>query len=500
MNERTIPGVREAIIGLDIGTTNVKAAIFDLTGHELAFAESACSLSSPQPGWFEQDPDEVWSAVLLVLRTIIADAGADVRPISMAIASQSGSLVPADMHGQPVYPCITWMDGRSESLAANWVKDGLQERVRAISGWNIHPGLPLATISWLREYNPAVFASAKRWLCMNDYIAYRLTGQFAMNPSNGGVTQLMQADRPQWSVELCAMAGARPEQFSPVAEGGCAIGRLLREVSMSTGLPADLQVISGGHDQSCTAVALAVWQPGQVLLACGTSWVVTGVVSQPNVSTLPSALDLNYHAIPNRWTVSQSLGGLGASLEWLVRLCWCDQPTRQERYLAVESELKKTQPGSDGLLFIPMSGGHLAPAGMQRGGFANMHLGHTRAHMARAIQESAAFELRLALESIGQNQMQIDTLSMVGGATRSSVWPGIIADVTGLPLRVIPSAHLPAVGAAILASVGCGVYADPCEAQQNFVQPANGYAPVAANRSIYEERLRSYRKYWDLLS
>jgi xylulokinase len=392
------------------------------------------------------------------------------------------------------------MDGRSDSMVVHWANNGFLDRVRAISGWNIHPGLPLATIAWLRDNNPAVFNATRRWLCMNDYIAYRLTGQFAMNPSNGGVTQLMRADRLEWSEELCSMAGARPEQFSPIVESGQTIGILLRDVCNATGLPYDLKVISGGHDQSCTAVALAVWQPGQVLLACGTSWVVTGVAGEPHLSALPQAFDLNYHAMANCWTVSQSLGGLGASLEWLVRLCWREQPSRRDSYLALDNELMQTMPGSDGLFFMPMSGGHVSPAGMQYGGYVKMHPGHMRCHMARAILESSAYELKLALDAIDSGQLRVDSLSMAGGATRSSVWPGIIADVTGLPLRVTSSAHLPAVGAAIIASVGCGVYGELREAQTHFIQPSKEFAPEVSKRAIYDEYLKSYCRYIQLLS
>ena len=375
-----------------------------------------------------------------------------------------------------------------------WVAAGAQERVRAISGWHIHPGLPLATIAWLREHNPAVFGAARRWLCMNDYIVLKLTGQFAANPSNGGVTQLMQAATPAWSPELCAMVGARPEQFSPIFEGGSVIGPITPETSEATGLPAGLPVISGGHDQSCTALALGVMQPGQVLLACGTSWVITGVVTQPDVVAVPDALDLNYHALPGRWTISQSLGGLGASLEWLVNQCWGELPDRMGRYRSLDAELGQTRAGSDGLLFIPMSGGHVAPAGMQRGGFVNLHLGHGRAHMARAVLESAAFELRLALDTIGQGGLRTDALWMFGGATRSSIWPRIVADVVGLPLRITPSAHLPAVGAAILASLGVKAFSNAVDAQRCFTQPALAFNPDPASQAIYAERFNAYRR------
>ncbi|MCL4505923.1 MAG: FGGY family carbohydrate kinase [Chloroflexi bacterium] len=493
-------GVQDAIIGLDIGTTNAKAAIFNLAGVELASSEAFYGLSAPQPGWAEQNPADVWHAVTRVLRAAIQAAGESLHTIALAVASQSGSLVPADRDGVPIYPSITWMDGRTESLVQEWMAEDFQSRVRAISGWNIHPGLPLATIAWLRRNNPALHAAVGRWLCMNDYIVHQLTGQFITNPSNAGVTQLMDAASATWSAELCEMAGAHPAQFSAIQPSGTSIGLVVSEVCRETGLSPDTLVINGGHDQSCTAMALGVLEPGQVLLASGTSWVVTGVVGGAIVSDIPAELDLNFHVVPNRWTISQSLGGLGASLEWLVRECWQETGDRDNRFAAMDTELASTSPGCSGLIFAPVAGGHAAPAGMQRGGFVNLQLGHTRAHMARAVLEGAAYELRLALERMQTDAMRIDSLWMVGGATRSTYWPAIVADITGYPLRVTQSSQLPAVGAAILAGAGAGVYATVNEAQQRIRQPEQSYLPDRSNRRCYNNHYAEYCRMVHLLA
>ncbi|HEY3340778.1 MAG TPA: FGGY family carbohydrate kinase, partial [Anaerolineae bacterium] len=346
--------MQAAIIGIDVGTTNAKAVLFDLEGAELASAECMYGLSAPHPGWAEQDSEEVWRAVIQILHDLSEIQSA--RPVARAVSSQSGTLIPANANGEPVHAAITWLDGRSEEIVRQWTAQGVAARIRQITGWNPHPGLPLGTLAWLSRYDPALVHLTERWLCMNDFIVQRLSGQFLTNPSNAGVTQLVDASTGTWSAELCALAGVQPSQFSPIVQSGTLVGALTPAVASETGLPSGIPILNGGHDQSSTSLALGVMNAGNALLACGTSWVITSVVDEGSTAQLPAALDLNAHVIPFRRTASQSLGGLGAALEWQVNQCWAELPTRYERYRAQDQALGATRPGSDGLLFVPMSG------------------------------------------------------------------------------------------------------------------------------------------------
>ncbi len=346
--------MEDAILGLDIGTTSTKAVLFAVDGAELATAERTYPLHTPQAGWVEQDPEELWQALIHVLRTIGSEAGQQWRILALALAAQSGSLLPANQDGMPVYPIITWLDGRTEALVKRWRAAGVQEQVRPISGWHLYPGLCLPTIAWLRQHRPDVFAAAGRYFSVNDYLVHRLTGRFCTNPSNGGGMQLEDVATGAWSPELCALAGIEPDRLSPIQPAGAIVGSITPEVCRLTGLPSETVVVNGGHDQGCTALGLGVTSPGKILLGCGTAWVITGVVEAPDVSALPDSLDMNFLPTPQqasrRWTVSQSLGGLGASLEWLLRQWWQGadagssgqallETARKEAYAALDSEL-----------------------------------------------------------------------------------------------------------------------------------------------------------------
>jgi xylulokinase len=507
----------DTILGLDIGTTSTKAVLFDLTGVELAVAEQGYPLHTPQLGWAEQDPEELWQALVSVIRTITAQAGDRWRIVALALAAQSGSLLPARGDGTPLSPVITWMDGRTEALVQEWRASGIEEQIRPINGWHLYPGLCLPTIAWIRQHQSDLFAAGGHYFSVNDYLVHRLTGRFCTNPSNAGGMQLVDVSTGEWSPELCTLAGIQPDHLSPIQPSGAVVGPVTAEVSRVTGLDPETVVVNGGHDQGSTALGLGITSPGKVLLACGTAWVITGVVKAPDLRALPDSLDMNFLPLPRqgalsaqgqapeRWTTSQSLGGLGASLEWLIRQWWLGDnegstgeaasgTARKAAYSSLDRELEATRPGGDGLLFLPLTGGHVAPAGEQRGALLGLRLDHRRADVARAVMEGAAYELRWALKEIERAGMPVEQMWMMGGAAKSPLWPSILADVTGVPLALPQYEHWPAVGAAILAGIGAGVYATLAEAQARFVRPVRQVEPDQERMQTYDEGFAAYQQ------
>jgi len=491
--------MKTALLGLDVGTTSTKAVLFDLNGTELIrMTSSPYRVHSPYPGWVEQDPEELWGAVTSCLRDVMGRVRGQVRVAALCMAVQSGSLLPATELGEPVYPLITWMDGRSESLVQTWREDKkLRSLVKRVSGWSLYPGLCLPTIAWIRHHNPATFEAARRYFSLNDFLVHRLTGEFITNPSNGGGMQLVELHTAQWSDDLCALAGIKPGQLSTIQPSGSLIGEVRPDVCRSTGLTAGTVLVNGGHDQGCTALGLGVTDPGKLTLACGTAWVLTGVVNALDIERVPASLDLNFHTIPHRWTISQSLGGLGASLEWWVNQAWKgagEKVSRQDLFESLNQELIRTKPGS-GLYFIPLTGGHDDPATTRTGGFTGLRLIHNRADMARAIMESAAFELRWTLESVREAGLPVDHLWMVGGAASSHLWTKILADITGIPIYLPSYDNWPALGAALLAGMGIGRFADYQDGLSRFQKPAQEVKPDPEMAVIVDEGFDSYKAY-----
>ena len=488
----------KALLGLDIGTTSTKALLFDTSGAEISRASSpAYHNNIPQPGWVEQDPEEIWQAVVTAIRGAIKNAPLDTEILAICIAAQSGSLIPADRYGNPIYPLITWMDGRTENIIREWRETGVEAQVKAISGWSLRTGLCLPTIAWLRQNNPKIFAEAEHFFSVNDFIAHRLTGKFVTNPSNAGGMQLLNLHTGKWDKILCSLAGIAPTALSRIQLAGTPIGEISPEASSTTGLSEQTLLINGGHDQGIAALGLSINDPGKYLLACGTAWVISGVSTSVENNTVPPELDWNFHPLDGRWVISQSLGGLGASLEWWLNQAWqgvAGEASRSEMFKSLDAELTEASPNS-GLFFLPLTGGHDNPATTQSGRFIGLQLNHHRADMARAILESAAYELRWALEIIQKAGLPIEKLWMIGGAAESPHWASILATVTGIPIALPQYDNWPALGAAILAGVGAGLFENVEEGLINFKKPAQEIVPIEALRVHYDDLFEEYKSH-----
>lgn len=495
--------MKTCLIGLDVGTTSTKAVIFNHHGEELARTVSPpYRIYTPHPGWVEQDPEELWQAVLNVLKDLISKAGDEVQVKALSIAAQSGSLLPADISGNPVYPLITWMDGRTHDLVMEWRESEIQSQVRSISGWSLYPGLCLPTIAWLRLYDEQTFAAARHYFSVNDFILHRLTGEFISNPSNGGGMQLVDIHTAQWSEPLCKLAGITTNQLSTIKPSGAIIAEILPKIATATGLSKDTILVNGGHDQGCTALGLGIIDPGKLLLACGTAWVFTGVQDCVEMDYIPATLDINFHTVSERWAVSQSLGGLGASLEWWLNQAWLSpvaKHSRGQRFDELNAEIARTR-SMAGLFFIPLTGGHDDPATTRTGGFVGLQLAHSRADMARAIMESAAFELRWALDAVTAVGMPVEALSMVGGGANSPYWPSILANVTAVPIHLPEYDNWPALGAAILAGLGASLYRNTSDALRFFQKPFRLVNPEPWAVSSYDVAFKDYKQIYSAVS
>jgi xylulokinase len=356
-------------------------------------------------------------------------------------------------------------------------------------------------IAWFRDNRPEAFAATERFLFVNDFVVQRLTGRLCMNPSDAGITQLLSLDTGDWDEHLLAFAGARRDQMSPVQPSGTPVGGLTAEASQATGLARDVLVVNGAHDQYCAAVGAGVTRPGQVLLSCGTAWVVLAV-PEDKESALDSGMSVSFHAVEDRWGALRSMGGVGTSLEWLLDNMWGGKEMAEGRdglYEAVNRSVGQSAPGADGLSFVPLTGGHGRTFARTGGGFLGLSLAHNRADMARAVMEGIAYELRWVIQEMRAAGLGVAELTMVGGAAESPVWPQIVADVTGVPVALPSSRQAAGRGAAILAGVGAGWFSD---AEAGFAALGGQEARLAPDpdlRSTYEAGFCAYQDRYDTI-
>ncbi|MXZ96009.1 MAG: hypothetical protein F4Y99_08805 [Acidimicrobiaceae bacterium] len=387
------------VLGLDAGTTSAKAVVVDRAGEILATGGSdPIAVSSTPDGGREQDPEEIWQALATAGRRAVRGLGPGVGVAALAVAAQSGSVIPVTVEGR-AERAITWMDTRFWSVPENW-SDGVAARVRAVSGWMPTPGVGLSTIVGLQAPGTrqpgADPAPVSRWASVDDYLVFRLTGQWATNPSNAAGMQLMDVTTRTWSDELCSLAGIDGGQLSPIRESGSTAGELAGEAAAALALDAAIPVVIGGHDQACAALGLGVVDPGHLFLSAGTAWVLTAVTDRTDVASLPPSLNLSPHVLGGVWTASENLGGLGAML--------AETP----------------------------------PARIQE------------------AFEKCGLKVRQALEEAGEFAAGGDELVMVGGGLRFSELVDVLANIIDRPVVTRPEAAWPALGAARLAAAALG--------------------------------------------
>lgn len=480
--------LKTLLIGVEVGTSAVKAVLYDLDGAEYFSTRRAYRLLTPQPGWAEQDAEELWTALLTVLRESATAAAAHGRVAALALAAQAGSVVPVDAAGAPLAPLITWLDTRAAAIIAAWTRTGAAARIRQLSGWRPHPGLALASIAWLAQQTPELARRTARFLDVHGFLLQKLTGRPITDYSEAAELLLFDHTTRAWSPELCALAGIRSTQLGEVAPAGADAGTLLPEVAHATGLPAGVRVVVGGQDQCCAALGMGVLAPGQLMLASGTAWVLTALTSNAHLNALLPAMDLNFHVVRGVHTVSQLLGGFGAVTEWWLKLLWPDAPARFDELAAA---LVTSPPGANDLIFLPLGGS--AQLGNGPGGFVGLRLDHTRADMVRAVCEGIVYEVRWALETLAAASLPAHGMWMSGGATHSPGWLTLLASATGISVHVAPDANWPARGAALLAGVGVGLFTDLATSAAYWRLPLTEIPPDPQTRDVYAARYTAYR-------
>jgi len=362
-----------------------------------------------------------------VIRGALIKVPDHVEIIGLAVASQSGSVVALDGSGRSVGPLITWMDRRSAAIVDSWLATGTGEMIRSISGWNPGTGLGLSTLAWIDGSTGDTTDVGTIWAGADTLVTAFLTDRVTTNPSNAAAMQLVDLSLGSWDPQLCDLAGVRPDQLPVLVESGEIIGPITPRAAAEWGLPAGLVVVAGGHDQTCAAFALEVVEPGRVLLGTGTAWVVTAVAESDTFDSIPARFNVSPHVLPGRITASEYLGGLGAEYESWV-LTTYGRTTSEDR--------NRTQ------LFA------LAESDITAGN------AHGRA--ALTIMERSAARVRDSLAHLNNSGTRPTGITLIGGATASSVWPGMIADVTGLPGTIPADNSWPAIGAARLAGLHLG--------------------------------------------
>ena len=483
--------MKDLLIGIDVGTSALKAVLLALDGRVLATAEQRYPLEHPMPGHAEQRAQDWWAALASAVRAITQSFDPS-RVCALGLSTQGGTLQPVDARGQALCPAISWMDTRAAAQQATFAASIGDAAMHATTGWAMCGGLNALQIMWLKQNRPDIFAGTARFLSVPGYLTLRLTGRAAVDASSAGIEQLLDIRTGRWSKPILDLLGIDESMLAEVVAAHECVGTLTAEAAEALGLPRDVKVAAGGHDQYCAALGAGAGARSDRLIATGTAWATIAVLDAPDAQC-PHGTSVSRHVVPGLWGALFTFDGGGSSLEWLRRMLQTAStgallPLEQVNALAAACPV-----GADGLTFYPFFNGADYPPGLSaaKAGFVGLAMNHGAGHMARAIMEGVACQAVLMMEAFGP--AEDGALILTGGASKSALWTGIIADIAGrvLTLPAIPEAGC--LGAAALAGAAAGVFATPTEGAARLAGTRRQVEP-GPDSSRYRELLANYRQ------
>ncbi|AWT54192.1 xylulokinase [Mycolicibacterium smegmatis] len=458
-------------IGIDIGTTNVKASVLDTaTSRVIAHAAAEHPLFHPRPGWAEQDPDNYWRAAVACIRQCLdSDSTIADRIVGVAFSGLVGVTLLVDRDGRPVHRAPIWMDGRSDPQCQE-IRDRVgEERINWNNGNRVAPWFIEPKALWLKQHAGEEFARGHKLLSPAGYCTMQLTGEFSMNYGDAGLCYPFDYQNNCWNTELAAEIGIPAELYPTLYASTEIVGKVTDKAARETGLAPGTIVVAGGTDISSAALGCGVTEAGQAYYSMGTGSNLGIMIPTPQ--RIEEFRILKWpHVLPNLTMFDAPMAFTGASLKWFRDMFADPEVVMAERcgqnvFDLVTMQAGRIEPGSDGLMYLPYLGNSLAPRWNTKatGTFFGVQPSTTRAHFVRALIEGVAFDLYSNLRIAEEAGAVVHQLVLNGGPTRSAMWNQITADVTNKPLIVPDIGEAAPLGDAILAATGAGLYNDPTD-------------------------------------
>lgn len=474
-------------IGMDLGTGSLKCVLFDVEGREVAQATGEYPLYQPENGWSEQEPEDWFAAAVGAVRSCMDASGVPAESVrGIGLSGQMMGAVTLDAAGQPLRRAILWNDARTTAAC---------DHVRAIVGDELfmrysctpaRPGLTAAKVQWIRDNQPELWAKVRHVLLPKDYLRFRLTGAYATEVSDASATQFLDVPGRAWAPEILEAMGIDEELLGQVYESQEVTGHVLPEVARAMGITTDCVVVGGASDNASAAVGTGIVTPGSALTTVGTSGTVFAFSERP-VADANKAVYMFCMPVPGAWHYMGSVNSAGASLKWWRNNFYPDDL----EYEQINADAMSSEPGARRLVYLPYLNGEQSPHFNLncRGSFVGLAALHTRADMTRAVMEGVTFAMRDIMEAIRRCGAEPDAVRMCGGGSKSPFWRQLMADIYGIPVRVPEgnSENAAALGAAILAMVGCGAYESVPAACDHLIRLApETYVPNAELVGTYD--------------
>jgi xylulokinase len=477
-----------ALLGIDLGTSSVKAVVLDLDGRMRATASAAYPVQNPRPGWAETDPALWWQAVVAAVREAVAGAGA--APVAIGFSGQMHGLVATGSDGAPLRPAMLWSDARAVDQLAGYRQ--LPDLVRARLRNPLTPGMAGPMLAWLAQHEKPTYDSIRWALQPKDWVRARLTGEFRSEPSDASATLLYDVFADRWDADVVDALGLDVRMLAPLlASSGQPGGELLADPARELGLEAGIPVAAGAADTAAAALGSGLTDPKDAQLTIGTgAQIVTPTArpTSPSIEDLDPATHLYRAATDTGWYSMAAILNGGLALDWarsLLAASW------GELYAAAATPAQSDDP-----MFLPHLNGertpYLDPA--MRGAWVGLAPRHDRTRMLRAALEGVAFAVRDALECLRGPGAALDDLRLAGGGSTDIAWRQLLADVLGSTLRAVDVSAASGRGAALLGARAAGVMDEHALLARLASEPEPSAVPSLTMAAYYSERYELFRR------
>ena len=494
------------LIGIDLGTSATKTVLFDENGTVIASASREYPMYQPQNGWAEQKPEDWREAALETITRVVKESGVDKDEIKgIGISGQMHGLVMLDENNEVIRPSIIWCDQRTAKECEEITEKVGKERLIEITANPALTGFTASKILWVRNHEPENYAKCRHILLPKDYVRLILTGEYATEVSDASGMQLLDVPNRCWSDEVLEKLDIDKRMLAKVYESPEVTGTILPEIAAVTGLSEKTVVVGGAGDNAAAAVGTGVVKDGRAFTTIGTSGVV--FAHSKNVTIDPKGRVHTFCcAVPGCWHVMGVTQGAGLSLQWF-RNNFCQDYMEKAKeegcdaYDYINRDVESVSLGADRLIYLPYLMGertpHLDPD--CRGVFFGLSAIHTRKHMLRAVMEGVSYSMKDCNDILKEMGVEVDDMMACGGGGRSAVWRQMLADMYGCTVKTVAAKEGPALGVAILAGVGAGIYGSVEAACEKMIHTDKSCDPIPEHTAKYEEYHKIYKNLYTCL-
>ncbi|MHA1925319.1 MAG: xylulokinase [Candidatus Thorarchaeota archaeon] len=491
----------ELVLAIDAGTTGVRSMLFTPTGNVVTKAYEEFESHFPSPSWVEQDAEDWWTSTCRTIKSCFESSSASPNQVvGISVTNQRETVVPIDEKGKPLRRAIVWQDRRTVPQC-DWIKEQISEKdIYSTTGLTVNPYFTAPKILWIKRNQPEVFGKTDKFLLVHDYLIYKLTGLTITDHSNASRTMLFDVSKAGWSDKMLDALGIPIHKLPDSVESGTRVGELSEKAAKESGLNIGTPIVAGGGDQQCAALGVGVVRQGSFKSTTGTGTFMLAFTDCLKLDPQRRVL-CSRHVVPDSFVLEASMFTTGSALRWFRnQLGSLETEAAQRRgvdpYDILTESASRVPPGSEGVLHIPHFVGAGAPHWnpQARGIFAGLALGHTKAHLIRAILEGVSYEIRSNLEVMRENGVSASEIRVTGGAARSETWMQIQADVIGIPVIRTEMKEATALGAAILAAKGVGLYKSIIDAAERMVKPVKPLTPKPENQDLYNQMYKRFNR------